>query len=147
MDGTQSLSAAHDIAGRLEEAVRGELGPAVEVETHIEPLPTDFQPLLIAIASNITKVPTVSGVGDDATAQGVGQLASRSSDLPAWRSARRMTRRSYEDEHGASDCAHDAARGQPPKLMIDPDRESAAPQERARERQDSIVMVFNILSP
>jgi divalent metal cation (Fe/Co/Zn/Cd) transporter len=33
------LNAAHDIASRLEEAIREELGPDVEVETHIEPLP------------------------------------------------------------------------------------------------------------
>jgi len=41
VDGTQSLTAAHEIASRLEEAVRHELGPNVEVETHIEPLPAD----------------------------------------------------------------------------------------------------------
>jgi divalent metal cation (Fe/Co/Zn/Cd) transporter len=38
VDGTLSLGAAHDIASGLEEAVREELGPHVEVETHIEPL-------------------------------------------------------------------------------------------------------------
>jgi cation diffusion facilitator family transporter len=32
------LGSAHDIANRLEEALREELGPQVEVETHIEPL-------------------------------------------------------------------------------------------------------------
>jgi cation diffusion facilitator family transporter len=42
VEGTQHLAAAHDIASRLEEAVRHELGPNVEVETHIEPLPTDI---------------------------------------------------------------------------------------------------------
>jgi cation diffusion facilitator family transporter len=41
VEGTQPLTAAHDTASRLEEAVRDELGPDVEVETHIEPLPTD----------------------------------------------------------------------------------------------------------
>jgi cation diffusion facilitator family transporter len=39
--GSQPLASAHDIASRLEDAVRGELGPDVEVETHIEPLPAD----------------------------------------------------------------------------------------------------------
>jgi len=39
VDGTLPLAAAHDIASRLEEAIREELGPGVEVETHIEPLP------------------------------------------------------------------------------------------------------------
>jgi divalent metal cation (Fe/Co/Zn/Cd) transporter len=38
VDGTLSLGAAHDIASGLEQAVREELGPEVEVETHIEPL-------------------------------------------------------------------------------------------------------------
>jgi cation diffusion facilitator family transporter len=38
VDGTLSLGAAHDIASGLEEAVREELGPQVEVDTHIEPL-------------------------------------------------------------------------------------------------------------
>ena len=38
VDGTLSLAAAHDIASDLEAAIRDELGPEVEVETHIEPL-------------------------------------------------------------------------------------------------------------
>jgi len=39
VDGTLPLAAAHETASRLEEAIRDELGPEVEVETHIEPLP------------------------------------------------------------------------------------------------------------
>ena len=39
VDGTLPLAAAHETATRLEEAIREELGPEVEVETHIEPLP------------------------------------------------------------------------------------------------------------
>jgi cation diffusion facilitator family transporter len=39
VDGTLPLSGAHDVASQLEEAIRDELGPNVEVETHIEPLP------------------------------------------------------------------------------------------------------------
>jgi cation diffusion facilitator family transporter len=42
VEGTQSLGAAHEVASRLEQAVRDELGPDVEVETHIEPLPADI---------------------------------------------------------------------------------------------------------
>jgi len=38
IDGELSLAAAHDIADGLEAAIRDELGPTVEVETHIEPL-------------------------------------------------------------------------------------------------------------
>jgi cation diffusion facilitator family transporter len=42
VDGAMSLAAAHDVASQLEEAIRHELGPQVEVETHIEPLPADL---------------------------------------------------------------------------------------------------------
>ncbi len=38
VDGKCALSAAHQIASGLEAAIREELGPDVEVETHIEPL-------------------------------------------------------------------------------------------------------------
>jgi cation diffusion facilitator family transporter len=39
VDGALPLAAAHETASRLEDAIREELGPQVEVETHIEPLP------------------------------------------------------------------------------------------------------------
>jgi cation diffusion facilitator family transporter len=42
VDGAMPLAGAHDVASRLEEAIRYELGPEVEVETHIEPLPADL---------------------------------------------------------------------------------------------------------
>jgi cation diffusion facilitator family transporter len=38
VDGKLSLRAAHEMADDLESAIAGELGPDVEVETHIEPL-------------------------------------------------------------------------------------------------------------
>jgi divalent metal cation (Fe/Co/Zn/Cd) transporter len=38
VDGRVSLGAAHDIADGLEAAIRKEIAPVVEVETHIEPL-------------------------------------------------------------------------------------------------------------
>src|SRR5436309_3703593 len=41
VDGALSLAAAHVIASGLEAAVRDELGPDVEVESHIEPLQMD----------------------------------------------------------------------------------------------------------
>jgi cation diffusion facilitator family transporter len=41
VDGKLELAAAHDIASRLENAIGEELGPDVEVETHIEPLQLD----------------------------------------------------------------------------------------------------------
>jgi cation diffusion facilitator family transporter len=40
VDGSLALTRAHEIADGLEQAVREELGPEVEVETHIEPLQT-----------------------------------------------------------------------------------------------------------
>jgi divalent metal cation (Fe/Co/Zn/Cd) transporter len=41
VEGNMPLRAAHDVASGLEEAVREEFGPDVEVDTHIEPLPAD----------------------------------------------------------------------------------------------------------
>ncbi len=41
VDGNMTLGAAHEIADGLENAVAEELGPGVEVETHIEPLQVD----------------------------------------------------------------------------------------------------------
>jgi cation diffusion facilitator family transporter len=38
VSGKLSLGAAHDLADKLEDAIAAELGPTVEVETHIEPL-------------------------------------------------------------------------------------------------------------
>ncbi len=56
VEGTLPLGTAHDIASRLEEAVRDELGPDVEVETHIEPLPADVLPGHDASAARLGEV-------------------------------------------------------------------------------------------
>jgi cation diffusion facilitator family transporter len=40
VDGDLSFAAAHDIADGLEAAIRDEFGPAVEVDTHLEPMQT-----------------------------------------------------------------------------------------------------------
>jgi len=56
VEGTMALAAAHDIASRLEEAVRDELGPGVEVETHIEPLPADVTSGRDAAAARVAEV-------------------------------------------------------------------------------------------
>jgi cation diffusion facilitator family transporter len=56
IEGTLPLAAAHDIASGLEEAVRDELGPDVEVETHIEPLPADVLAGRDAPAARIAEV-------------------------------------------------------------------------------------------
>ena len=56
VDGALTLRAAHDIASGLEEAVREELGPGVEVETHIEPLQPHDEPGREAAAARIAAV-------------------------------------------------------------------------------------------
>jgi cation diffusion facilitator family transporter len=66
VEGTMALAAAHDIASRLEEAVRDELGPGVEVETHIEPLPGDVT------AGHDASAARVAEVGEALTALAAG---------------------------------------------------------------------------
>ena len=56
VDGALSLAAAHDIATGLEDAIREELGPGVEVETHIEPLQPVDEPGHDASANRIATV-------------------------------------------------------------------------------------------
>ena len=56
VDGTLPLSAAHETASRLEEAIREELGPEVEVETHIEPLPAVMLAGCDADAARMTEI-------------------------------------------------------------------------------------------
>ena len=56
VEGAMALNAAHEVASGLEEAMREELGPEVEVETHIEPLPADVLPGRDASAARIAEV-------------------------------------------------------------------------------------------
>jgi cation diffusion facilitator family transporter len=56
VDGALSLAAAHDIATGLEDAIREELGPGVEVETHIEPLQSVDEPGRDALAKRVAAV-------------------------------------------------------------------------------------------
>jgi cation diffusion facilitator family transporter len=70
VEGTLPLAAAHDTASRLEEAIREELGPNVEVETHIEPLPA----LLLAGRDASTERVAEIGNALAALAQGVSGL-------------------------------------------------------------------------
>jgi cation diffusion facilitator family transporter len=56
VDGALPLAAAHEIADRLEAAIREELGPDVEVDTHIEPLPADILAGRDAAPARITEV-------------------------------------------------------------------------------------------
>ena len=64
------LRAAHDTASRLEEAIRDELGPDVEVETHIEPLPA---------GSRRPRRPTAPRRGIGAALRGARQRRGRAS--------------------------------------------------------------------
>ncbi len=56
VDGRMSLEAAHAVASRLEDAIADELGPDVEVETHIEPITVDRLAGLDADAATIADI-------------------------------------------------------------------------------------------
>ncbi len=56
VDGALSFAAAHDVADRLEAAIRDEFGPGTEVETHIEPLQMEGSAGRDADASHILAV-------------------------------------------------------------------------------------------
>jgi cation diffusion facilitator family transporter len=56
VDGALALGVAHDIASELEDAVREEIGPDVEVETHIEPLQPHDQPGIDATPERVAEV-------------------------------------------------------------------------------------------
>jgi len=85
VDGALTLGAAHEIASRLEAAIRGELGADVEVETHIEPLQvetligSDAEPArvaevaasLAALAAETGRITDVHSVRVRETGQGV----------------------------------------------------------------------------
>jgi cation diffusion facilitator family transporter len=84
VDDKLSLGRAHEIADELEAAVRAELGPEVEVETHIEPLQTRglagrdaphervlaIRDALTEIAANVASVGQVHDVRVRETADG-----------------------------------------------------------------------------
>lgn len=56
VDGRMTLEAAHAIASTLEQAIAEELGPGVEVETHIEPITVDWLAGLDADAATIADI-------------------------------------------------------------------------------------------
>jgi cation diffusion facilitator family transporter len=73
VDGALALGVAHDIATELEEAVREEIGAAVEVETHIEPLQPHDQPGIDAPPERIAAVrDALTGIA--ATVAAVGEV-------------------------------------------------------------------------
>lgn len=85
VDGALTLGEAHEIASRLEAAIRGELGADVEVETHIEPLQvemligsdadparvTEVAESLAALAAETGRITDVHSVRVRETGQGV----------------------------------------------------------------------------
>jgi divalent metal cation (Fe/Co/Zn/Cd) transporter len=56
VDGRLSLGAAHDIADGLEAAIRNEIAPVAEVETHIEPLQMEGSAGRDAAAADVAEV-------------------------------------------------------------------------------------------
>jgi cation diffusion facilitator family transporter len=66
VEGTLPLAAAHETASRLEEAIRDELGPDVEVETHLEPLPA------VLLAGFDAAAPRVAEIGEALAALAAG---------------------------------------------------------------------------
>src|SRR5580658_4451300 len=56
VDGTLSLDAAHDIADGLEAAIRTDIAPVIEVETHIEPLQMEGSAGSDAAATDVAEV-------------------------------------------------------------------------------------------
>ncbi len=72
VDGRMRLSDAHEIASRLENSIRAEFGPEIEVESHIEPLdPRELAgedvgaDLSVAIAASLARRATEGVVVDD----------------------------------------------------------------------------------
>ena len=58
VNGALPLGSAHEIASELEEAIRDELGPQVEVDTHIEPLQPADEPGRDADSARVAAVHT-----------------------------------------------------------------------------------------
>src|SRR5437879_2029918 len=81
VDGSLALGVAHDIATQLEDAVRDEIGPGVEVETHIEPLQPHDQPGLDAAPERVAAVPDA-----------LPEIAARCAPV-AWFHSRQVRRR------------------------------------------------------
>jgi cation diffusion facilitator family transporter len=72
VDGALSLGEAHDVASHLEQAIRGELGTEVEVETHIEPLQVEMlagtdcdQALLTELSASLASLAAEVGTISD----------------------------------------------------------------------------------
>jgi len=82
VDGALALGVAHDIASELEDAVREEIGPGVEVETHIEPLQPHDQPGIDAAPERVAAVrDALTGIAAKCASVGeVHDVRVRSSD-------------------------------------------------------------------
>ncbi len=82
VEGKLTLGEAHDIASRLEAAVCEELGPEVEVETHIEPLQVDGLTGRDADAKRVQEVATalIEIAADVGTIRDVHDVRVRQTD-------------------------------------------------------------------
>jgi cation diffusion facilitator family transporter len=73
VEGTLPLAAAHDVASKLEEGIRDEIGPDVEVETHIEPLPAAMLAGRDAPAARVNEIRAcLAALGSEIT--GLGEV-------------------------------------------------------------------------
>jgi divalent metal cation (Fe/Co/Zn/Cd) transporter len=73
VEGTLPLATAHEVASNLEEAIREELGPEVEVETHIEPLPATVLAGRDALPSRVHEIAAcLTALGADV--KGLGEV-------------------------------------------------------------------------
>ena len=121
LDGRMSLQSAHAIASKLEAAIRDEFGPAIEVETHIEPLQAqgltgvDAPPdVVAAITRSIRELsaalPEVGRVHDVRVRETpLGQVVSLHVEAPP--------AISVEAAHRAVDRLEQAARQAFPRIM------------------------------
>lgn len=116
-----TLQAAHDEATRLEEALRRELGPGVEVETHLEPLhgdPLAGEPVLgerrAALAADLARQAAACGIGDvhDIRVRrvGTGLIVAFHSAMPADTNIVECHRRLDSLEHALMQQWPDVAR-------------------------------------
>ena len=129
VDGTLALGVAHDIASDLEDAVREEIGPDVEVETHIEPLQPHDQPGLDASAERVASV-----------REALTAIAARITAVGEVHDVR--VRESHEGEIVNFHCRAD------PLLSVAEVHESVDDVERAlRERFPSIKRVIGHAEP
>ena len=123
VEGALPLSAAHETASRLEEAIREELGPEVEVETHIEPLPA------VMLAGRDAEAARVGEIREALAALAVrNRRARRSARCARARNRRRRNRELSLPRRSGAIGSHGARSGRRPRARLAP-RASRASRE------------------